>query len=279
MSLSALRDTIDLLVARPVLWVPGAACGILGAAIWLVLALSGAFFAGRLFVFALLASIIFLTGIHVAIKKDSPDIGDMFRGSASYYFRVLTPTLVIVSGIILVYLLVILTLTLFGMLPDAGFLTFLTFGVVIPTIMLTFFYDTAAVFEDRKVFESIQRSIDVVTANLFEVVLFYLGCFIICSTIAFACLVAWTAMLADKLEPITHYTEAQIAEFMPDQFMALIGQDGIWISAACLFVAITIIATILVTYKACFFRTISKTTVPIQQTIGEYDSKGRWYKY
>lgn len=279
MSLRALRDAIDLLTSRLVLWVPGAACGVLGALLWIVLFMFGAFFSGRLFIFVLLAAVFCITGMYLEMKNDGTGISGMLKASTAYYFRVLTPTLVIVFGITLVFVMVILTLALFGMQPDPGLLTFLTIGVILPVIMLTFFYDCAAVFDDKKVFESLQRSIEVVTANLFEVLLFYTGCFLIFCTISFAFFVAWTAALAERLEPLTHFNETQLASFTPDQLTAMTGQEGLVVTAICIFAAITVLLPVLFTYKACFYRIVSGTTVPIQQTIGEYDSKGRWYKY
>jgi hypothetical protein len=279
MSLAAIRDAIDLLTTRPALWIPGIACGLLAALVWIVTYIGGVFFAGRLLIFVLLAMIFFVTVSLMAIRDNGKGAKDLLRESGAYYFRVLTPTLVIISGIVLVFALVILTLALFGIQPYAGLVTFLIFGVLLPTLMLTFFYDTAAVFEDKKVFESLQRSIEVVTANLFEVMLFYIGCFVISCTVAFVFFVAWTAALADRLEPLTHYNETQIAALTADQFTGLIGQGGFWVTAACIFGVITLLFPLLFTYKACFFRIISGRTIPIEQTIGEYDSKGRWYKY
>jgi len=279
MSLAALRDAIDLVTTRPVLWVPGITCGLLAALVWILIYFGGVFFAGRLFIFVLLAAIFFVTVSFVAIGDNDKSAKELLKKSGAYYFRVLTPTLVIISGIVLVFALVILTLALFGIQPYAGVVTFLIFGVLLPTLMLTFFYDTAAVFEDKKVFESLQRSIEVVTANLFEVMIFYIGCFIIFCVVAFAFFVVWTAVLADQLEPITHYNETQLASLTIDQFTGLIGQNGQWVTAACIFGVITILFPVLCTYKACFFRIIAGTTLPIEQTIGEYDSKGRWYKY
>ena len=63
----------------------------------------------------------------------------------------------------------------------------------------------------------------------------------------------WEAALYDKLEPLTHYTEAQIQAFTPDQLAALIGPDGTWITAGVLFIACLILVPVLFTYKACFF--------------------------
>ncbi len=279
MSLPALRDAIDLLVSRPALWLPGIACGTLAALIWIVLSAAGLFYAARLFVLTLLAAVFFIATLYLAIRQDGTNVTDLLKGSAAYYFRLVTPTLVIAFEIALVYVLVILTLAVAGLQPDAGIMTFLTFGVTLPTIMLTFFYDCAAILDDRKTFESIQRSIEVVTANLFSVITFYIGCFLIFCAVSFAIFVAWTAALAEKLEPITAYNETQIANFTPDMIVSLIGQAGMLVTAACIFAAVTILVPLLYTYKACFYRLISGTTLPIQQTIGEYDSKGRWYKY
>jgi uncharacterized membrane protein len=283
MSLAALRDAIDLLISRPVLWLHGVACGCFAALLGVILWYGGTFYAARLLVFLFLAAVFLVTGIYIVIRQDGDNLGAILKGSAGYFFRVLTPTLVIAFGIVLVFSLVVLTLALFGMQPDPGLLTFLTFGVVFPTLMLTFFYDTAAVLEDRKVFESLQRSIEVVTANLFSVIIFYIGCFCLFCAILFAVFMAWTIALADKLEPLTQYNETQIAALTPDQMVSLIanliGPDGLWVTVVCVFASVTILLPVLYTYKACFYRMISGTTLPIEQTIGEYDSKGRWYKY
>jgi len=139
MSLSALRDTIDLLARIPVLWIPGIVCGALAAFLWLVLTTSGTFFAGRLLVIFSLVGLFFIIGMLAAIQKKGSTFRNMLADGARYYFRVLVPTLVVAFGNVLVFILVILTLTLFGLTPNAGLLTFLFFGVLLPTVMLTFF--------------------------------------------------------------------------------------------------------------------------------------------
>lgn len=279
MSLAALKETIDLLTRIPVLWLPGVVCGALAAFLWLVLTTSGTFFAGRLLVIFSLVGLFFITGMLAALQKKGSTFKEMLADSAGYYFRVLVPTLVVAFGIILVFILVILTLTLFGLTPDAGLLTFLVFGVLLPTVILTFFYDTAVIFEGKKVFESLERSIEVVTAHLGEVILFFAGCLLIFCTISFAMMIIWSAFLADQLEPITRYNETLIQSFTPDQFMGMIGQNGIWITALIIFCWVTLLITVLYTYKACFYRLVSGKIVQVQQQIGEFDSKGRWYKY
>jgi hypothetical protein len=281
MSLAALRDTIDVLTESPVLWVPGLVCGMLAAILWLVLVQSGTFFASRLLVIFSLLALLFIAGMLAAIKKNSNTLRGMLADGVLYYFKVLVPTLVIVFSIVIIFILVVLTLGLVGMNLEegAGLFTFLLFGVVLPTVVLTFFYDTAVVFDEKKVFESLGRSIDVVTAHLGEVLLFFTSCLLILGSISFAFMVIWTALLSERLEPISQFNQTQIQLFSPEQLVLIIGSDGVVITALFIFCLITILVPVLYTYKACFYHLITEGTAPVQQKIGEYDSKGRWYKY
>lgn len=279
MSLLALKETITLLMRSPLLFIPGAITGVLAVIVWLVLIQAGTFFTSRLLILFLLVALFFIIGLLVAIKKNVVTLEGLFSDGISYYFKVLVPTLVIVFGILLIFIMVVLTLTLIGATPAAALLSFLVIAVILPTYILTFFYDTAAVFEGKKVFESLHRSIEVVTANLTEVILFFIGCIVIILSISFAFLVIWSAFLADRLEPITKFNETQLQSLSPNQLTMMIGTDGIWITTVLIFCWVTILIPFIYTYKACFYRLIVGGTTPIQQQMGEFDSKGRWYKY
>ncbi|MHB8163477.1 MAG: hypothetical protein ACYDDV_03895, partial [Methanoregula sp.] len=67
----------------------------------------------------------------------------------------------------------------------------------------------------------------------------------------------------------------------PEQLVGMIGAEGTIITAVCLFLGFLVLLPILTTYKACFFRSLTKASVPVspEATSGEFDSKGRWYKY
>jgi len=279
MSLAALREAIDLMVTRPLLWVPGLACGLLSFLLVLMAFYAGTFFAGRFAILIGLAAVWLAAIAYALVRTGDLTIGRAAREGAAQYFRILTPVLVVVCGIFLVFFLVAGTLTLAGIPADPSLLTFLIFGVMLPSVALTFFADCAAVFEGKKVFEAISRSIEVVTLNLFKTLLFYAGGILITCGVGFIFLLAWTAALADRLEPVTHFNETQYAAFTPHDLVSLIGTDGVWIGAVCVFCAVAVLFTVLVTYKACFYRSLAGTTLPIRQEIGEYDSKGRWYKY
>ena len=279
MAVAELKEALILLRRMPLLWIPGIVGGSLTAALWITLNLYGTSFAGRLVVFSGLVLLIFTTGMLTIIRKNEGTIRELLVGGVRYYFRVLLPQLVIISGIILVFIILTVTFSLLG-ITDVSILTALTFGFTIPTLFLTFFYDTAAVFEERRVFESIRRSMQLVFAHVHEVIVFLLVYLAIFIGVVFALMIVWEAFLYDKLEPLSRYNETQLQTLSPDQLVAMIGPSGTGITAIVLFLGVFLLLPILYSYKACFFKKLAVGIIITQQPItGEFDSKGRWYKY
>jgi hypothetical protein len=279
MAIAELRESFSLLARMPALWIAGIVGGLFAAMLWLIFNFSGTFFAGRLLIISGLVLMLFTTGLISAVRNNESDIKTLIRDGLHYYFRVLLPQLVIIFAVMLLFTLIVVTLSLFGTTPDPVLIVFITFGIMIPSLVLTFFFDTIAVFENRGVFDSIRRSIELTGYHVTEVIGFILVSVILTCTIVFGLMMVWEVALYDKLEPLTHYTEAQFETFTPGQLLAMIGQDGIWITAGVLLLAGILLVPVLYTYKVCFFRSLSHQGIPIQQTTGEYDSKGRWYKY
>ena len=280
MAIAELKEALLLLIRVPLLWIPGIVGGFLAASLWVTFNLAGTFFSSRLLVIAWLVLMVFTTGMLVIIRNNEADIRAMLAGGVRYYFRVLLPQLFIIFIGIIVVLLVMITFGLIGAPSDTSMAAALSIGFMIPTIILTFFFDTAAVFEDRKVFESLKRSIQLVFGHINDVVAFLLVWAVIFFGIIFCLMVVWEAFLFDKLEPITRYNETQLLAFTPDQLLAMIGPDGMWITALLLFVGGLLLIPVFYTYKACFYKKLAQGVVITQEpTTGEYDSKGRYYKY
>ena len=280
MAIAELKEAITLIKRIPSLWIPGIVGGILVASLWVTLNLSGAFFATRLLVLFGLVLLFFSTGMFVIIRDNEGDIRTLFAGGSRYYFRVLLPLLIIIFGVMLIFTLVMVTFGIIGATANIGLVTAISFGFIIPIIILTFFYDTAAVFEDTKIFDSIRRSIQLVMTHISDVIAFLLVCAAISIGIIFMLMIIWEAFLYDKLEPITRYNETQLQTFTPDQLIALVGPEGMWITAIMFFIGVFLLLPLLFTYKACFFRKLAHgVTVIKRETTGEYDSKGRWFKY
>jgi hypothetical protein len=280
MAIAELKEALILLKLMPVLWIPGIIGGFLAAALWVIFNLSGTFFASRLLVISGLVLLVFTTGMLVIIRNGEGDARAMLTGGVRYYFRVLLPLLVIIFGVMVIAALAIITFGIFGATSDMSMINALLIGFMIPTVLLTFFFDTAAVFEDRRVFESLRRSIQLVFSHVSEVVAFLFVGAVIFFGIIFSLMVVWEAFLFDKLEPITRYNETQLQAFTPDQLLAMIGPGGMWITAIILFIGLVLLIPLFYSYKACFFKKLAQGVVITQQpTTGEYDKKGRYYKY
>ena len=280
MAIAELREAVALLVRMPLLWIPGIIGGAFGAIIWLTLFVSGAFFTSRLLIIFPLVLLFFTTGMLSVIRNNEGTGRALLSGGLTYYFRVLLPQLVIGFIVLLVFLLCTMTFALLGQASDIGLLVSLTFGIMIPTLMLTFFFDTAAVFEERRIFSSIQRSVLLVSEHMMEVLSFFIVSALLCAGIIFGLMIVWESVLFDKLKPIMDFTDAQREAFTPDQLIAMIGTDGMWVTAVLVFIGVLILLPLVFSYKACFYKKIASSTVVIEQrSSGEYDSKGRWYKY
>ncbi len=280
MVLTGLKEALGLLRRIPVLWVPGLVTGLLAAILWLVYNAQGSFFATRLLLIGSLIAVFFLAGSYAVIGNGKGGIAELFTGGVRYFFRVLLPLLVIIFCTVILVALVMITLSFGGMPADPEFLGVFGICITIPVAFLTFFFDTAAVFEDRRIFDSVRRSIELVTVRSVQVFKFYVISAAVFFAVTFSLMIVWEAALYEKLEPLTHFNETQIAAFTPEQLGGMVGADGTVITAVCLFFGFLVLLPILSTYKACFFRSVAEGSVTVEQPVtGEYDSKGRWYKY
>ncbi|MDP2795916.1 MAG: hypothetical protein Q8N94_00210 [Methanoregula sp.] len=280
MVLAELKEALGLLRCMPVLWVPGLVTGALAAMLWLIFNTQGIFFASRLILIFSLIAVFFLAGSYAVIRNGNGSIRELLTGGIRYFFRVLLPMLVIIFCTLILVTLVMITLSFAGVAENPEFMGVFFICILVPVALLTIFFDTAAVFEDRRIFGAIRRSIELVAAKSVRVLKFYVISAAVFFGITFSLMIVWEAALYDKLEPLTRFNETQIAEFNPDQLAGMIGVNGTVITAVCLFFGFLVLLPILSTYKACFFRSITKGSISIEQQItGEYDGKGRWYKY
>jgi len=288
MVLKELQEAVRVVGQTPVLWIPGIVAGLLGAVLWILFNLSGTFFTSRLVIIAGLVMVLFVAGTFGLVKKNETGAGTMVREGVGYYFRVLLPWLVILFILLLVFaLIMIVTIISTGGSTDYEGTGLLAVFVMIPTLFLTFFCDTAAVFEDLRVFASLRRSIGIVASHAWEVLGFFVTCIVLLFLDFFVFALIWEGLLFDKLQPLVDYynssayNETQFASmFTPQQLVTLIGPDGMWITAAVIFLAVVFLVPLLLAFKACFYRSmIGSPVATVQQITGEFDSKGRWYKY
>ncbi|MEN6395117.1 MAG: hypothetical protein ABFC78_01380 [Methanoregula sp.] len=283
MVLKELQESARVVWQTPVLWVTGIVAGLLGAVLWITLNLSGTFFTSRLVIIAGLVMVLFVAGTFGLLKKNEKGAGTMMREGARYYFRVLLPWLVILFILMLVFVVITTVMMIFSggsTVYEAAGLYAIFF--MVPTVFMAFFCDAAAVYEDLRVFSSIRQSLVMVSRNTWKVLGFYVTCCVLAFIDFFVFAIIWEGLLFDKLEPLTHYNETQLAAFTPEQLVSMIGPDGMWITALIIFFCLVFLVPLLLTFKATFYRSLgieSRPAATIQQTTGEFDSKGRWYKY
>lgn len=286
MVLTEFKEALGLIRRIPVLWISGLVTGVLAALLWFIFNMQGSFFASRLILISLLFVIFFLAGSYAVIRKENGSFRDLFTGGIQYFFKVLLPLMVIIFGALILVTLVMISLSFGGVPADPEFLSIFSIIILIPVTFFTIFFDVAAVFEDRTVFRAIQRSIELVTAQSARVFKFFIISAAFAFFVIFSLMMLWEAVLYEKLEPLTRFNETQIAAFTPEQLIEMVGADGTLITAICLFIGFFILVPVLTTYKTCFFRSLTKDSQGSQESTsinqpvtGEYDSKGRWYKY
>ncbi|MFA6362394.1 hypothetical protein [Methanoregula sp.] len=283
MVLKELQEAVRVVGHTPALWVSGIVAGLLGAVLWIMLNLSGTFFTSRLVIISGLVMGLFVAGTFGLLKKNETGAGTMVREGVRYYFRVLLPWLVIFFVLMLVFVVIMLGTILFtGGSTDYEAAGLCAIFFMVPTLFMAFFCDTAAVYEDLRVFSALRQSIVMVSRNTWKVLGFYVTCCALLFIDFFVFALVWEGLLFNKLEPLTHFNETQFATFTPDQLVTMIGPDGMWVTAAVIFFGVVFLVPLLLAFKATFYRSLigsGSPTAPVQQMTGEFDSKGRWYKY
>lgn len=265
------------LLRSPAAWLPGLALGGIAATFIITEYYLGLFIAERILIVLLVLMPFFMAGLLGMVKTGNTDVRSFMSGSVSGYFRILLPSLLILMSIIITIVLLLVPLLALGIAGEA--IVFMVVTCTLSILFFTVFSDTAAVLEERTVFDSIRRSIEFVTRNIRSCVVFYLTSLVVGGIIWIVILMIWTVSLYERLVPISALTPDEMQSFTPEQFNALLGPDGIMITALIFFAGITIVFSLLYAFKACYYKDYAGSGVTETGLQGEYDSKGRWYKY
>lgn len=279
MILSALSEAVSRLLKNPFLWVPGLTLGGLAGADIVLQYFLGTFFVTRFWIVEALAVPFFLAAVYVAIREKAEPALSFVQGGSRYYFRVLLPILVILFAILATIVLLAVPLSFAG--DPTVLLPFITLGSAVPILFFTFFADCAAVFEDCRVFESIRRSVEIVLSRPGPVILFFLASAGILLLVSLPLMVLWTGLLYERLLPLTAMDPAELQQVSMETFNGMLGLEGIVISALLAFAWFCLAGNLLLAFKAIFYRELvgEAGQGAITQLKGEYDEKGRWYRY
>lgn len=281
MVLASLREALGLITRNPALWLPGIVLALAGAADLNIEYYGGSFLAGKLWILEIIIMPFFVAGLLAAVKTKDMTFRGFVTAGVGNYFRVLLPGIVILFAALITAVMLVIPLSLIGT-PESALSLYagILIGVAVPFIFLMYFYDAVAVFENEKVFESIRRSIELTMNHTGLVIKFFLVNIAILLAGFFVVFMVWTMMFFDKLTPLTTMNATEIQTVTPESFISLLGAEGILISSIIFAAGALVLVTVLYTYKACFYKVLSGTTLPVAAVSqGEYDEKGRWYKY
>lgn len=278
----SLQEAFGLLIRVPLVWTTGI---ILGAAFGLdlMLELSGeTFFAGKVLLFGLLVLPFFVAGSLGAMHRQDGSLAAFLEEGKKGYFRVLLPAIVLVLAVAVTLLLLAIPVAVLTGSGAVGAIGSAVLGVVLSFAFFSYFYDAAAVTEELGVFASLQRSAALVLTDLWNVLLFYAANIAAFIGLGFAAIFLLTALLYDKLAPVvesgeTFAFDAANATAAQAEFAAILGSDGIWATALVYALFIAVFVPFALAFKAAFYaRHIREAE---EQVVGEYDEKGRWYRY
>jgi len=284
MAFRTLGKAFGLLKEHPLLWVIGVVAALLAGMEFLLISMGNSFISEGMILPELIIFPFFLGASYGILREGASDSAYLQEG-IRHYFRVLLPGIVIacVAGITAFLVMIPAGLIMGG---SADLASFALTSVLVSFIFFTFFYDTAAVFEEKKVFESIRRSIEIVVTMPLKVLTFYLALILFTFVVFMAVMFVWTTLLADSLEPLAAMTADEIQQYamQPELFFGLIGESGLFITGVLYSVAALFYIPVVVAWKAAFYLeyaqgiSLSRTASPTEIQ-GEYDEKGRWYKY
>ena len=279
-----LGKAFGLLKEHPLLWVIGIVAALLAGMEFLLISMGNSFISQGMILPELIVFPFFLGASYGILREGISDSAYLQEG-LRHYFRVLLPGIVIAFAAGITAFLVAIPAGLI-MGGSADLASFALMSVLVSFLFFTFFYDTAAVFEEKKVFESIRRSIEIVVTIPLKVFMFYLALILFTFVFFMGVMFVWTALLADALEPLTVMTADEMQQYamQPELFFGLIGESGLIITGVLYSIAALFYIPIVVAWKAAFYQeyaqsvSIPRSSSPTEIQ-GEYDEKGRWYKY
>lgn len=178
-------------------------------------------------------------------------------------------------------------LTILGM--PAELTLYISVFVVIPIIFFCYFADITAVRHNLTTGQAIKDSAKRIAFGSFSITGFYLMNIAIAIFASFVMSIIMTVVGYDALLPITEMTEDMLLAMSPDEIIATVLTPEI-IRAAEISLAITLLifVPLFVSYKTYFFKKMLSMNQGLkfgqpargsEKMDGEYDAKGRWFKY
>lgn len=165
--------------------------------------------------------------------------------------------------------------------------------IFVPVVFFCYFADITAVVNNLRVFQSLKDSTMRVLNGSLSVAGYYLINIALVFLAGFIATFAMTALAVEPMLAMLNLTEEELLLLSSEELTALGQELGtsmltnpefiFAITVALSFVTL-IFLPLLVAYKACYFKRTKVLELPeitpeMLEPEGEYDEKGRWYKY
>ncbi|KAF5091972.1 hypothetical protein KHC33_03490 [Methanospirillum sp. J.3.6.1-F.2.7.3] len=280
MVLETLKRTLHLLIHRPLLWISGVYAGCIAAlVIWLEFT-GGMFLAGKIAMLAVIA-FPFIVGImnHHLMTGDT-DLKNLITTGLRNYFPIVLPVVILGGMIVIMALLLSVPLSIMGYGSDEYALTGLMLGILIPAILFSIYIDNVAVCEKTRIFDTLKRSLELVTIKLSTSVGFFIISVIMTVIVSLFGAFLWGMILADRFTQFIDMNlttqQGVFSQYTLTDWQALIGPEGTIVTSLVFGLVTFILVPFLLTFKYSCYKEATQEVVTIP---GEYDEKGRWYKY
>ena len=207
-----------------------------------------------------------------------------FRIYARYGFRrCLFPNILLVLLTWFLMNLVTMLLLTFGV--SAELALYISLFVVIPLVFFCYFADITAIRHNLTMGQAVKDSARRVALGSFSITVFYLMNIAVIFFASFVLSMVMSFVGFEALLPLAEMTEEALLALTPEELVTLVMTPEI-IQASFVSLAITafIFVPFFVSYKTYFFKRMLSVYngSAVQHTAeedGEYDEKGRWFKY
>ncbi|HJK51793.1 MAG TPA: hypothetical protein O0X60_01585 [Methanocorpusculum sp.] len=281
MAVQSLGEAVGWMLRSPYVWLSGlwtAAILLISWYLYTNIGIMTAFSVAFVLAFVLPALI---AGTYGIVAESESSFRVFRRYAVCCYFRQLLTSILVfliawVFSQFISYMLLVLG---FGMGASMQVALF----VFIPVIFFCYFADVTAVINEKRIFASVKDSFLRVANGSFSLAVFYLiniGLLILAS---FDLSLVFAAVAGDALLPVASMTQDEILSLSQDELLAIMSAPEVVFAGFAAFAVCAVFFVPLFTlYKACFFGNTSLLVLPDmppREQTGEYDEKGRWYKY
>ena len=281
MAVQSLGEAVGWMLRSPYVWLSGlwtAAVLLLAWYLYTNIGIMTAFSVAFVLAFVLPALI---AGTYGIVAESESSFRVFRRYAVCCYFRQLLTSILVfliawVFSQFISYMLLVLG---FGMGASMQVALF----VFIPVIFFCYFADVTAVINEKRIFASVKDSFLRVANGSFSLAVFYLiniGLLILAS---FVLSLVFAVFAGDALLPVASMTEAELLSLSQDELLALMSAPEVVFAGFAAFAVCAVFFVPLFTlYKVCFFGRTAALVLPdvnLREPVGEYDEKGRWYKY